>query len=354
MPKPAQFDPVRWTQHQPVRWVIPFIYLGCGLAFWTDVTHDVSLFFGLFYVPLICTAIFFRNPNSVWWLAGFAIAMLIIGFFLPNINRHVALAVTNRLLQIIGILITALLVRHTRIIQDRLAAETARAEAAERVKTTVYSNLSDEMRQPLHGIIGATSLMMADCRPDQRGPLQQVQSGSRRLLGTIENLIDLTNLDDRSFTMEAVDIGALLSRATDRARASAEERQVSLSLHLPERGSIITRADPWAVRRIADNLISNAVKFSRPGGTVVVAVEAGNGSVTASVQDTGIGMSYEVVRKLGEPFYHASEDNPQGGTGTGLALCRRLADAIGGELAFDSEPGIGTKATLRLPAGNPV
>jgi signal transduction histidine kinase len=354
MHRPTHFDPVKWTQHQPVRWVIPFIYVGCGLAFLTDITHDVSLFFGLFYVPLICTAIFYRSSNSVWWLAGFSTGLIIVGFFLPSINHHVALAIANRFLQIAGIWITALLVRHTRVIQDRLAAETTRAEAAERVKTIVFSNLSDDMRQPLHGMIGATSLMMADCRPDQRAPLQQVQSGSRRLLGTIENLIDLTHLDDRAFTIEAVDIGAVLSRAAERARPTAIERQVSLSVRLPERGSMITRADPWAVRRIADNLISNAVKFSRPGGTVVVAVEGGNGSVTASVQDTGIGMSYEVVRQLGQPFYQPNQDDPSSGTGTGLALCRRLADAIGGELAFVSEPGIGTMATLRLPAGSPA
>lgn len=348
MAKPPPFDPVAWSKGQPIRWLTPLIYIGCGLAFYTDVTNDVSLAFGLFYVPLVCTAIFYRNRSSVWWLAGFATLMTALGFFLPAVNIHVAQAVTNRILSLAAIWITACLVRHTRIIQERLAAETHRAEAAERIKTVIFTNLSDEIRNPLHAIIGMSSLMMADCRPDQKAPLSQLNSGGRRLLGTIDNLIDLTQLEDRSFAVEPVDVASVVRAVADGAQSSANERQIALSVEVEAVEPLMTRGDPWAVRRIVENLLSNAIKFSPPGGVVLVAVEASGGTVSTTVQDAGIGMSRDVVRHLGEPFYQAEVN---AGTGTGLALCRRLAQAMGGELAFDSELGIGTTATLRMPAG---
>lgn len=337
-----------WTRR--IRWLVSVVYFGCLLTFIADVTVDVFYFpFGILYIPLVCTAVLHRDARVVWWLAGFACILVVIGYFYPDVAPYVQRAISIRALSIVAIFITAALVRYARGIQDQLARQTTRAEAAERVKTEVFTTLSEEMRTPLHTMVGLSEVMIAGCRPDQRAPLQQVQNDSKRLLATIQNLIDLTHLGVRPITNETVDVHRMLRQIVEANRPIASERQISVELDLP--GAAITaRADPWAVRRILDNLIANAVKFSPAGSTVELSVEQRSGSVAFVVRDAGIGMSSDILHRLGEAYFQDASSVPATGTGTGLALSRRLARAMGAELAFDSEIGCGTTAILRLPA----
>ncbi len=328
------------------------MYLGCLLAFLTDIASEVHLFFGLFYLPLICTAVFHRNPRSVWYLAALATVAVIIGFFLPVINPATVLSGANRALSIVAICLTAALVAHSLRIQERLAAQTERAEAAEQLKTEVFRTLSEELRMPLHAMVGLTSVMMATCRPDQRQPLGQVQASSKRLVATIENLMDLTGINERTIRIEAVDLDTLLHEACEAVGMIAGERDIAISFDTSRGERSVAHGDAWAIRRIVDNVIANALEFSPPGASVDVSAETVGGSVEIVVRDTGIGMSRAVLQELSRPL--AEQGDALGGTmmgtGSGLALCRRLAEAMGALLLFDSTPGVGTTVTLRLPA----
>ncbi len=150
---------------------------------------------------------------------------------------------------------------------------------------------------------------------------------------------------------DRLDLAAILRQAIEAARNDTTDRQITL-LNSIAADTPPVIGDAWAMRRIADNLIGNAVKFSAPGGSVRVATETADGSVFAVVEDTGGGMSAEVLRHLGEPFFQAKggTDRPYEGLGTGLALCRKLADAMGAKLEFASEPGQGTTVRLSLRA----
>jgi signal transduction histidine kinase len=333
-----------------IGWLVPVVYLGCIVAFVADLTVDVfDLPFGILYIPLVCTALFFGDPRWVWRLAGLASVMAIVGHYLPEAPSNVGRAVTIRVLSVAAIWTTAILVRYARGIQDELKQQTARAEAAERIKTEVFTTLSKEMRSPLHTMVGLSAVMIAGCRPDQRMPLQHVQSGSKRLLATIENLIDLTHLDERPIATETVDVSGMIRQAEASNRQMAAERQITVALDLPS-AALTARADAWAVQRILDNLIANALKFSHAGGTVELAAEQRAGAIALVVRDAGMGMSDEILRRLGEPYCQELTGVRTAGTGTGLALSRRLARAMGAELAFNSEIGCGTTAILRLPA----
>jgi hypothetical protein len=101
------------------RLLIAPIYLGCSLAFLTDITRQDLLAFGLFYLPLVCTAVFYRDPRAVWWLAGAASVLITIGYFVPAVHPERSAAVTNRALSIAAVIVTAVLLRHARHIQDR-------------------------------------------------------------------------------------------------------------------------------------------------------------------------------------------------------------------------------------------
>lgn len=331
------------------RWAVPVICAGCGLAFIADITHSQTLAFGLFYVPLVCTAVFLRDRRATWWLAYVASAMVVVGVFLPEINEDLFTLVGNRLLSIAVIFLTAVLVRYMRVIQDRLAEQTARVEAADRIKTEMFAMLSQELRTPLHAIIGFSELMLADCRPDQRVPLGHVQSGGKRLLITIDNLIDLTNVEERVVRPERIEVSTLLQAALDGARSYATERTVALLPAFAEQLPSV-RADSWAMRRILDNLLDNAIKFSGPHGVVEVSAEAAGDAVIICVRDSGIGMAPQVVQQLGEPFFRGSGGGARQfeGMGTGLALSRRLAAAMQAKLTFDSAVGDGTTVTLQL------
>jgi signal transduction histidine kinase len=320
--------------------------LGCGVAFGIDATHQITWAFGVLYIPLVCLAVFYRSRQCVWWLAAIAIGLIVLGGLFPVMDTS-SPALADRGLSIGAILITATLVYLARDIQDRLATQTALAQASSRVKTQILANLSHELRTPLNAIIGFSDLLAEDCRPDQRTSVEHMRSAGRRLLITVENLLDIAT--DRVLRADRLDLAAILCQAAETARNAAAEQCItlltSIGVDTPE-----AIGDAWAVRRIADNLVCNAVKFTPPGGTVRVATETTDGRVVAVVEDTGPGMAADVLGRLGEQFFQAKPgaDRPYEGLGTGLALCRKLADAMGVKLEFASQPGKGTVARLTL------
>lgn len=343
------------TTQQPTpawsRWVRYAVYLFCAVAFLADVTHDDSLAFGVFYIPLVATAVFHRNPMAAWWLAAAASVMVVAGFVSPAMNADLLSSITNRGLSIVAIMVTAYLIQHERRIRDRLAEQTVRAEAADRAKTEVFNNLSHELRTPLAAILGFADLLTAKARTDQREQLGHIQSGGRRLLATLDNLIDLTQIQDRTVRARSLDLAGILTQAVEANRQFARDRQVSLTLTIPDGSLPRVMADGWALRRILDNLIANGIKFTEPGGSVEISarMEADGGLVI--VQDTGAGMPPDVLEQLGAPFYQADSGSSRRfeGMGAGLALSLRLADAMGAALHFDSVPGSGTTASISLP-----
>jgi signal transduction histidine kinase len=334
-----------WLRH-----LRPVIYLACGLAFLTDLMDSDTLAFGVFYIPLVCTAVLSRNRRSVWWLAGISVAMVVVGAFIPSVNPDHYDLIGNRALSVAAILATAALVSHTWRIRECLTEQTRRAAAAEKLKTEIFTNLGYDLRQPLHAIVGLTQLMAADCRSNQREPLGHVQLASRRLLSTINNLVDLTRFEERAPRSEPVDINALLQRAIEDVRHRADDGQVAVVTDIAADLRPLT-SDAWAARRIVENILDNAVKFTPPGGSVKVSAAPSGGAVAVTVTDTGEGMPEGVLSSVGQPLFQVDpEAAPRfEGVGTGLALSRQLADAIGAELQFESAPGMGTSATLRFP-----
>lgn len=337
----------RWSH-----WLTIPVYFGCALAFLTDVSFEVFMLFGLFYLPLVCTAVFVRDPRAPWWLAGFASMLIVVGFFFPVINPETTIAIINRSLSIAALFITAALVRHARSIQDQLAEQTGRAEAAERLKTEVFTTLSTELRQPLQGLAALAGVMTANCRPDQKAPLERVQEHSQRLATTIDNLIDLMQLEDHQLERGPVDIGHVLRQTVESARPLADSRQILVVIDDAGALGHSTQGDGWAIRRIVENLLTNALKFSPPGSVVELAAEMAGQSTVITIRDTGNGIPATVLSRLTAPETgpESSLSRYVGGLGAGLTLCRGLAREMGAVLSFDSEAGSGTTVTLLLPA----
>jgi signal transduction histidine kinase len=328
------------------RLLITAVYLVCAAAFVSDLTRANTLAYGIVYIPLITTALFHERRSGLWLLTGLACLLVLIGAFAPTVDPDLPDLIGNRILSILAILATAAFVHHARMTQDRLADQARRIEAAERVKNEVFTNLSQEMRTPLRSLLGLLSLMMASCRPDQLEALGRVRTGGKQLLDTIENMIDLTQIDERTFRAQDVDLAAVLQEAADTARGAADERAVAIEVPPPNQPPVVI-ADPWAVRRILDNLIANAIRFSQPGGRVSVVIGREAGVVTASVSDTGVGMPPDVTRYFADALDNTAL--PATG-GAGLTLSERLALAMNGRLSVGSRAGFGATVSLSLPA----
>ncbi len=342
----ARIGASRWS-----RCLVPTLYAVSGLAFVDDLFRDNTLAYGLFYAPLVATAVFHKGRTGLWIVSGVASLMVVIGGFLPVVNSNLPDLIGNRILSILAIFATAAFVHHARDIQERLAAETRRAEAAERIKTDVLNSLSQEIRTPLHALLGVLSLTMAASRPDQRDALGRIRADGKRMLASIDNLLDLTQIEERTLRRQTIDITSIAWDAAESARATASERQVSIAL-TPERdaGDAAAIGESWAMRRILDNLLANAVRLTPPGGTVSVSVARDAGTVTASVSDTGRGLSPELTREFDDDQQDADGDALPAMGGTGLALSRRLARAMNGRLTASNRPGRGATVSLSLPA----
>jgi signal transduction histidine kinase len=333
------------------QWLVPFTYGVSGLAFVDDLFRDNTLAYGIIYTPLVATSVFHKGRYGLWIISVVASLMVVAGAFFPVVSPDLPDLIGNRFLSILAILATAAFVHHARDIQDRLAAETRRAEAAERIKTDVLTNLSQEIRTPLHTLLGVLSLTMATSRPDQRVALGRIRSDGKHLLATIDNLLDLTQIEERTLSRQTIDIRTIARDAAESARGAASERQISIALN-SDRDSDQAAAigDSWAMRRILDNLLANAVRLTPPGGTVSVSVARGAGTITASVSDTGKGLSAALTREFDGDSPETDGSSLPATGGTGLALSNRLARAMNGRLTARNEAESGATVSLSLPA----
>jgi signal transduction histidine kinase len=331
------------------RWLVPLLYILSAAAFVADVKRDNTLAYGLIYIPLVATALFHRQRAGLWILTAATCLLVIIGASVPMVHSDLPDLVGNRILSIMAILATAASVHRARIIQDRLAAQTRRAEAAERIKSEVFTNLSREMRTPLHTLLSLLSLMIVDCRRDQRLALARVRNGGRQLLDTIDNLIDLTQINSRPLQCETINVQRILHDAVESARGAAKERQIAIALD-PSGNDVTALGDAWATRRILDNLIANAIRFAPPGGTVSVTVVRKADTVSASVSDTGDGMPPHLTTLFRDGTARLDDTAMPATGGTGLVLSNHLARAMNGRLMVMNRPGAGATISLSLLA----
>jgi signal transduction histidine kinase len=343
--------PFRIVAGRPYQWLVPVIYAVSAVAFVLDLFRDNSLAYGIIYTPLIATAVFHRSRSGLWILSGVACLMVVIGACAPVVDSDLPDMIGNRVLSIFAISATAFFVHHAREIQERLAAETRRAEAAEQIKTEVLTNLSEEIRTPLHTLLGVLSLTMAASKPDQREALGRVRGDAKQLLATIDNLLDLTQIEDRKLRRQTIDIETIARDAAEGARAAASERQISIALSpAAEVGQAAAIGDSWAMRRILDNLLANAVRLTPPGGTISVSIGRSADTVTASVSDTGRGLPPELTHDLDEAAPPTVGEALPATGGTGLVLSNRLAQAMNGRLTAHNQPDSGATVSLTLPA----
>ncbi len=235
-----------------------------------------------------------------------------------------------------------------------VAAERDRAIAA---RSEFLAVISHEVRTPMSGIIGLVQLVLDTQLTDQqRDYLATVLASAQALTALLDDILDLSKLEAGRMTLEEVpfDPRRLVEGVTALLQSRAEDKGLALSTRMPGSVPDSLHGDPTRLRQILLNLVSNAIKFTQTGHVVVrvTADPAGPGyvSLCLAVDDTGIGISAEDQQRLFSDYAQADPSITRrfGGTGLGLAICRRITEAMGGEIGVESAEGEGSTFWVRL------
>lgn len=243
----------------------------------------------------------------------------------------------------------------SRLLAER-AAETRRAreeaEAANHAKTEFLSRSSHELRTPLNAILGYAQVLSLDLEGREgHAHAQRIVSAGRHLLGLISELLDIAKIEAGHLDLapQAVPVAAVIGEAAALVQPNAEARGVRLRIEAA--GTVAVRADPQRLRQVLVNLLSNAIKFNREHGEVTVVATHDGDRVRISVRDQGPGVPAERRAKLFVPFERlGAERSAVEGTGIGLALSKRLIEAMEGAIGFDDAVGGGADVWVALPA----
>lgn len=250
-----------------------------------------------------------------------------------------------------------------RIVKERtneLEKKTHEAEAASVAKSVFLANMSHEIRTPMNAIIGFANMLRKgnyDNEEERTEFLNIICSSGEHLLGLISNILDLSKIEAGCMTMEHIPVSPqqLISDVVSIMRVNALTK--GLGLDYTWIGPIPRRVmtDPAKLRQLLINLIGNAIKFTERGGVHVVA-RLGMNQRTLQVQviDSGIGIPADKQSLIFSPFSQADASVTRrfGGTGLGLSISRKIAEALGGTLDVESEPGVGSTFTATISTGD--
>ena len=236
------------------------------------------------------------------------------------------------------------------------AAARAEAERASSVKSEYLGIISHELRTPLNAIGGYAQLLEDEIRgpitPEQRADLGRIRRSQRHLLNVIENVLGFLKLDSgrMQYDLQDVPVDEIVMASEELTRPMMEAKHLHFSRHAGgER--LVVRADPPKLQQIIVNLLSNATKFTEPGGNVTVECESGATAVSIRVTDTGCGIPLDRLETAFQPFIQVDGGRRRTaeGTGLGLSISRDFAAGMGGQLLAESQLGRGSTFTLVLP-----
>jgi signal transduction histidine kinase len=233
----------------------------------------------------------------------------------------------------------------------RLADALARTESALGMRDEVLAIVAHDLRAPLNAVQTSAAFLMDVelAEPERRRLLHVIRRAASGMNGLIEDLLDVARMESGAFTVDLhrLDFGALAAEVCEQFRPQATEGGRTLECDV-ERDIPPVSVDRDGMSRVLENLIGNALKFTRAGGSVTVRVRRQGDGVSCAVADTGVGIPRDELPHLFERFWQARRYR-RGGAGLGLAIARGVVEAHGSQLSVESELGRGSVFSFVLP-----
>lgn len=227
------------------------------------------------------------------------------------------------------------------------------AEQASQSKSMFLATVSHELRTPLYGIIGNLDLLQTKALPKGVDRLvTAMNNSSSLLLKIISDILDFSKIESEQLKIEPREFSPreLMSHVTANYLPLVVRKQLGLYCFIEPDVPLTLQGDPIRIQQVISNLLSNAIKFTDVG-CIVLHVDQADGYLRFRVRDTGVGIPAKEVVKLFDPFFQVGtgvQRNFQG-TGLGLAICEKLTTMMDGDIAIDTEPGLGSQFTVRIP-----
>ncbi len=328
---------------------------------WTDGGLNSGAIFWIAVVPLAAACIggarlgmivAFMSAGSglILFTAGVSGHEFVQSLSAEDASKHYIInyAFAAILVGVLSALYEGPIVRQLRIEIKALGEAQNAAEAASRSKSSLLANMSHEFRTPLTAVLSGAEILRDEANDDDKPILESMERGARRLMATLEGVIDLSRIDgNHSMNAKPTDILPLVRNVAWPYAASAIKKGVAFEV----RGdSTLSVVDSAVFCRVFSALIDNAVRFTE-AGAVVVTLGAEAGRAVLTVTDTGVGMAQEFAARAPEPFLQASDGHGRTheGLGLGLTLAHRMTEAMGGQLVIETAPGMGTSVRVEFP-----
>ena len=234
--------------------------------------------------------------------------------------------------------------------QDVLNEIACQIQSVEGLQEEFLSNVSHEMKTPLAVIKNYTSLLRQPnvAESDKEAYCAVIESHVQNLSSLVTNVLKLNKLENQRVCpeYETFDLGELVCEVVLSFEHLWEEKDIDLQVNIQQ--ELLVRSDRTFLMLVCSNLVSNALKFTPPGGKVWVSCQQNGAIVDLRVQDTGCGMGEETGRHIFEKFYQGDTSHQSLGNGLGLALVKRIIDVLGGEISVSSTLGQGSTFSVRL------
>ena len=359
------------TSTYPQRW-------NCGswtpLEGWLHIASDVGIFLAYFAIPVALVYFVWKRKdipfNGIFFLFAAFILLCGTGHLLEAVIFYYPIYRVAGLLK----LATAIVSLTTFFVLLRLIPKALELPSlitknellrqSDSAKTEFLANMSHEIRTPMTAILGYADLLLEEGdiqkAPENRVEIiQTIRRNGEHLLNVINDILDLSKVEAGKFTFEQIACSPheILQEVNELMKVRADSKNLDWTVSIEGALPSIIQTDPTRLRQILLNLVGNAIKFTESGSVHLRAryrVVKDSKQLVFEVQDTGIGMSQQQQQQLFEPFVQADNSMSRrfGGTGLGLALSRRFARLLGGDVEVNSEPGIGTTFTLRIDVGD--